>query len=127
VRRFDNLARMADATDVAAQVAQSKPKAAGKAGAVLASQSVVGVLRVVHARLMFLGGTAMDGPQYIWWNFVCSRKKRIEQAKEEWEGGRFRPVPGETECGNGRCSRIAEVRRFDRALVGRCSRLDIIV
>ena len=31
-------------------------------------------------------------PQYIWWKFVSSRKKRIEQAKEEWEGGRFRPV-----------------------------------
>jgi redox-sensitive bicupin YhaK (pirin superfamily) len=50
-----------------------------------------------RARLMFLGGTAMEGPRYIWWNFVSSRRERIEQAKDEWKTGRFRPVPGETE------------------------------
>jgi redox-sensitive bicupin YhaK (pirin superfamily) len=41
--------------------------------------------------------TVMAGPRYIWWNFVSSRKERIEQAKEEWKTGRFKPVPGETE------------------------------
>jgi redox-sensitive bicupin YhaK (pirin superfamily) len=50
-----------------------------------------------RARLMFLGGTAMEGPRYIWWNFVSSRRERIEQAKDEWKTGRFRAVPGETE------------------------------
>ncbi len=50
-----------------------------------------------RARLMFLGGTALEGPRYIWWNFVSSRRERIEQAKEEWKTGRFAPVPGETE------------------------------
>ena len=49
------------------------------------------------ARLMFLGGAALEGPRYIWWNFVSSRKERIEQAKEDWRSGRFAPVPGETE------------------------------
>ncbi|MGF1626817.1 MAG: pirin family protein [Alphaproteobacteria bacterium] len=49
------------------------------------------------ARLMLLGGAAMDGPRHIWWNFVSSRKERIEQAKEDWRSGRFRTVPGETE------------------------------
>jgi redox-sensitive bicupin YhaK (pirin superfamily) len=49
------------------------------------------------ARLMFLGGTALEGPRYIWWNFVSSRKERIDQAKEDWKTGRFAPVPGETE------------------------------
>ena len=49
------------------------------------------------ARLMFLGGAAMDGPRHIWWNFVSSRRERIEQAKEDWRSGRFKPVPGETE------------------------------
>jgi redox-sensitive bicupin YhaK (pirin superfamily) len=49
------------------------------------------------ARLMFLGGAALEGPRYIWWNFVSSRKERIEEAKEEWKTGRFKPVPGETE------------------------------
>jgi redox-sensitive bicupin YhaK (pirin superfamily) len=50
-----------------------------------------------RARMMFLGGAALEGPRYIWWNFVSSRKERIEQAKEEWKTGRFKPVPGESE------------------------------
>jgi len=49
------------------------------------------------SRLMFLGGAAMEGPRHIWWNFVSSRKERIEQAKQDWKSGRFQPVPGETE------------------------------
>lgn len=49
------------------------------------------------ARLMLLGGAAMDGRRFIWWNFVSSRKERIEQAKEDWKSGRFRPVPDETD------------------------------
>jgi redox-sensitive bicupin YhaK (pirin superfamily) len=47
------------------------------------------------ARLMFLGGAALEGPRYIWWNFVSSRKERIEQAKEEWKTGKFAIVPGD--------------------------------
>jgi redox-sensitive bicupin YhaK (pirin superfamily) len=50
-----------------------------------------------RARMMLLGGTALEGPRYIWWNFVSSRKERIEAAKEDWKTGRFAPVPGETE------------------------------
>jgi redox-sensitive bicupin YhaK (pirin superfamily) len=49
------------------------------------------------ARLILLGGAALEGPRYIWWNFVSSKKERIEQAKEDWRRGRFAPVPGETE------------------------------
>ncbi len=55
------------------------------------------VRATLPARLMLLGGAAMDGPRHIWWNFVSSRKERIEQAKEDWRSGRFKPVPGETE------------------------------
>ncbi len=47
------------------------------------------------ARLMFLGGAALEGPRYIWWNFVSSRQERIEQAKEEWKTGRFALIPGD--------------------------------
>lgn len=47
------------------------------------------------ARFMALGGAAMDGPRHMWWNFVSSRKDRIEQAKEDWEAGRFGVVPGD--------------------------------
>jgi redox-sensitive bicupin YhaK (pirin superfamily) len=47
------------------------------------------------ARLMLYGGEPMEGPRYIWWNFVSSRPERIEQAKEEWARGRFDTVPGD--------------------------------
>ena len=47
--------------------------------------------------LMLLGGDTMDGPRHIWWNFVSSRKERIDQAKAEWRAGKFDSVPGETE------------------------------
>ena len=46
---------------------------------------------------MFLGGTALEGPRHIWWNFVSSRLDRIEQAKADWKSGQFKSVPGETE------------------------------
>lgn len=49
------------------------------------------------ARVMLLGGAAMGGPRYLWWNLVSSRKERIEQAKRDWREGRFLSVPGETE------------------------------
>jgi len=41
------------------------------------------------------GGAALEGPRYLWWNFVSSRKERIEQAKEEWKSGRFALIPGD--------------------------------
>ncbi|MBJ3778607.1 pirin family protein [Acuticoccus mangrovi] len=49
------------------------------------------------ARSVLVGGATMDGPRYIWWNFVSSRKERIEQAKAEWKAGRFDSVPGDAE------------------------------
>ncbi|MPZ58542.1 MAG: hypothetical protein GEU91_19030 [Rhizobiales bacterium] len=55
------------------------------------------VRALTDAHLMVLGGAPMDGPRHIWWNFVSSRKERIEQAKAEWKSGRFDIVPGDTE------------------------------
>ena len=49
------------------------------------------------ARVVLLGGTPLDGPRHIYWNFVSSSKARIEQAKRDWKEGRFPKVPGETE------------------------------
>ena len=49
------------------------------------------------ARFMALGGEPMDGPRHIWWNFVSSRRDRIEQAKADWKMARFDTVPGDTE------------------------------
>jgi hypothetical protein len=55
------------------------------------------VAAVSEARVVVLGGAPMDGPRHIWWNFVSSRKERIEAAKADWKSGRFEPVPGERE------------------------------
>jgi redox-sensitive bicupin YhaK (pirin superfamily) len=49
------------------------------------------------AHMMLLGGATLEGKRYIWWNFVSSSRERIEQAKEDWAQGRFKPVPDETE------------------------------
>lgn len=49
------------------------------------------------SRLMLLGGAPLEGPRYVWWNFVSSSQERIEQAKEDWKQGRFDKVIGETE------------------------------
>ncbi|WP_294820892.1 pirin family protein [uncultured Flavobacterium sp.] len=40
------------------------------------------------ATLMMLGGEHL-GERHIWWNFVSSRRERIEQAKEDWKQGRI--------------------------------------
>ncbi len=40
------------------------------------------------ATLMLLGGEPL-GERFIWWNFVSSRKERIEQAKADWKEGRI--------------------------------------
>ena len=36
------------------------------------------------ARLILLGGEPLEGPRYIWWNFVASSREKIDAAKEEW-------------------------------------------
>jgi redox-sensitive bicupin YhaK (pirin superfamily) len=47
-------------------------------------------------KFMLLGGEAL-GPRFVYWNFVSSRRERIEQAKEDWLAGRFPLVPGDSE------------------------------
>jgi redox-sensitive bicupin YhaK (pirin superfamily) len=55
----------------------------------------IGIRAVGDTHLAIFGGATMDGPRHIWWNFVSSRKDRIEQAKAEWTAGRFGKVPGD--------------------------------
>lgn len=51
-----------------------------------------GVAPVIIAKetstLMLLGGEPL-GQRFIWWNFVSSRRERIEQAKADWKEGRI--------------------------------------
>lgn len=49
------------------------------------------------ARLVVIGGAALDGHRYVFWNFVSSRKDRLASAADDWEQQRFAAVPGETE------------------------------
>ena len=49
------------------------------------------------ARCAIIGGEPLDGPRFLWWNFVSSRKERIEQAKEDWAQQRMGQIAGEHE------------------------------
>jgi len=55
----------------------------------------VTVRAVSDCHLMLLGGAAMDGPRYIWWNFVGSSLDRIRDAAERWQAQTFAKVPGD--------------------------------
>lgn len=64
---------------------------------VFSSGDEIAVKAKIAARMLLLGGEPMDGPRHIWWNFVSSSPKRIEQAKADWKAQRFTPVPSEAE------------------------------
>jgi redox-sensitive bicupin YhaK (pirin superfamily) len=55
----------------------------------------VTITAATDTHFVIVGGAPMDGPRHIWWNFVSSRKERIEQAKAEWKAGHFGKVPGD--------------------------------
>ncbi|HEY1142622.1 MAG TPA: pirin-like C-terminal cupin domain-containing protein, partial [Sphingomicrobium sp.] len=48
---------------------------------------------VSGARLMLCGGAPMDGERHVWWNFVSSRRDRINEAKRAWRAGEFALPP----------------------------------
>jgi redox-sensitive bicupin YhaK (pirin superfamily) len=48
-------------------------------------------------KVMLLGGEDFATHRYVYWNFVSSSRERIEQAKEDWQAGRFPLVPGDAE------------------------------
>jgi redox-sensitive bicupin YhaK (pirin superfamily) len=62
--------------------------------AVLHTGHAVTVEAVEDTRLALIGGEPL-GQRYIWWNFVSSRRERIEQAKADWKNGLFPKVPGD--------------------------------
>jgi redox-sensitive bicupin YhaK (pirin superfamily) len=64
--------------------------------AVLAPGKAMQLASTRGGRVMLLGGEAFTSPRHVWWNFVSSNPERIEQAKEDWQAGRFPIVPGDT-------------------------------
>lgn len=61
---------------------------------VFADQPGIVVQATEAARIAVIGGAPV-GDRAIEWNFVSSRKERIEQAKRDWVEGRFPKVPGD--------------------------------
>jgi redox-sensitive bicupin YhaK (pirin superfamily) len=55
------------------------------------------VRAIESARVALLGGAPLDAPRTIWWNFVSSRRERIEEAKALWAAGGFDRVDGDPE------------------------------
>jgi len=59
--------------------------------AVLAHRDNISLTATAEARIALIGGETLTD-RHIWWNFVSSRKGRIEQAKADWREGRFPKV-----------------------------------
>mgnify|MGYP001560840962 CR=1 FL=1 len=55
------------------------------------------VSAVTRSRVAIFGGEPLEGPRFMWWNFVSSRKDRLEQAKDDWKHRRFPLIPGDSE------------------------------
>lgn len=62
--------------------------------AILTPRTGVTVTADEETRLVVIGGSPV-GKRFIEWNFVSSRKERIEQAKSDWQAGRFAKVLGD--------------------------------
>lgn len=65
---------------------------------ILKQNDEVVIKAMTPVRMMVLGGAVMDGPRYIYWNFVASSKERLEQAKQDWReqnAQSFPKVPGD--------------------------------
>jgi redox-sensitive bicupin YhaK (pirin superfamily) len=65
--------------------------------AMLEFGAAVRVSSEAGARFVVIGGAALDGKRFIYWNFVSSSRERIERAASEWEQDRYAPVPGDSE------------------------------
>ncbi|MFL1467461.1 pirin family protein [Marinobacter sp. HN1S83] len=61
---------------------------------IFANQPGITITAVEESRIALIGGEPL-GKRFIEWNFVSSRKERIEQAKNDWTEGRFDKVPGD--------------------------------
>jgi redox-sensitive bicupin YhaK (pirin superfamily) len=65
--------------------------------AVLEPGATVMLCATADTRFVVIGGAPLDGHRHIWWNFVSSRKERIAQAAQDWDEGRFAPIPGDSD------------------------------
>jgi redox-sensitive bicupin YhaK (pirin superfamily) len=94
----------AEHVERAVYVISGEIEVAGQTGSFGKDRLVVfkpGAEIVLHAvgaaRLMLLGGEPLPEKRFIYWNFVSSRRERIEQAAQDWRDRQFPGVAGETE------------------------------
>jgi redox-sensitive bicupin YhaK (pirin superfamily) len=66
--------------------------------AVLPAGDTVRVEAETPARIMLIGGEPLDGPRFMWWNFVSSRRERITDAASEWSAHQTPRIEGEKDC-----------------------------
>lgn len=64
--------------------------------AVFSPHTDIEITATEEARVALIGGEKF-APRYMEWNFISSRKERLEQAKADWNAGRFPVVPGDEE------------------------------
>ena len=64
--------------------------------AILDENKPVTIAATSSTRCIVIGGEPL-GTRYKWWNFVSSRKERIEKAKRDWQNKKFPVVPEENE------------------------------
>lgn len=68
--------------------------------AILEPGAEVALKAVGETVFMILGGEPLDGPRFVWWNFVATSREKIEAAKLAWtnrDKDVFPDIPGETE------------------------------
>ncbi len=64
--------------------------------ALLADAADAAVSAPAGARYVVIGGAPLDGHRFMWWNYVSSRRERIDEAKLAWSAQTMGHVPGET-------------------------------
>jgi redox-sensitive bicupin YhaK (pirin superfamily) len=64
--------------------------------AVMAPGAAIEIAARSACRLMIIGGEPV-GSRILWWNFVASSQARIDQAKADWQAGRFDGIAGDDE------------------------------
>ncbi|MGD1922047.1 MAG: pirin-like C-terminal cupin domain-containing protein, partial [Pleurocapsa sp.] len=64
--------------------------------AIISLDSTIELSAKTKARCMLIAGEPV-GKRYKWRNYVSRSKARIEQAKEDWQAGKFPQVPDENE------------------------------
>lgn len=64
--------------------------------AILDQTADITIKATADSRVALIGGERMS-ERHINWNFVSSRKERIERARSDWKAGNFPKVPGDEE------------------------------